>query len=332
VASGIDLLLSQKLLGAGAKGAQAVTIEWDGVDQLTAWRYGLATATGTPIPANLFGTANTRVQYWRAQAPMLTAQARVPFAETAAAQGVLSSAALIELYGDVDAGDDQSSAEAGVARDLRSCYTDPDPTVRLTTIRRLWDESNDSRARYARLLLTSRAATLLPVTSGSADSDRLIASMLSAGLETQALRWLGTVKRGSNGWAMLTLSDPSGRSVTRSDIGAYQSRATDPSGRKAAMLFAALAGMDRMSPTDVGGLASTLDTNLQLDNSWTRAIDRAARAHQPGTVLLLAAIGMQTTDWHGVSPSAFYRIIAAMHRVGLDGEARMMAVEALTRL
>jgi hypothetical protein len=71
---------------------------------------------------------------------------------------------------------------------------------------------------------------------------------------------------------------------------------------------------------------------MHLDNSWTRAIDRAAQLNQPGTVLLLAAIGMQTTDWHGVPPAGFYRIIAAMHRVGLDGEARMMAIEALTRL
>ena len=44
VAGGIDLMLAQKVAGRGAGGRQAVTIEWDGVDRLTPWRYGLAMA------------------------------------------------------------------------------------------------------------------------------------------------------------------------------------------------------------------------------------------------------------------------------------------------
>ena len=43
----IDLLLAQKIAGSGARGRQAVTIEWDDVDQQTAWRYGLAMASAT---------------------------------------------------------------------------------------------------------------------------------------------------------------------------------------------------------------------------------------------------------------------------------------------
>ncbi len=332
VAQGIDLLLAQKLLGAGAKGEQGVTIEWDGVDQLTAWRYALAMATGVAIPPPLFATVNNRVQLWRAQAPALSTQARIGPAERAAAQGVLSNAALVDLYADVDAGDDQSSAEAGVARDLRTCYTDPDPAARLTMLRRLWDEPKDPALRYARLILTARAAARLPVTSDNPESDRVISSILSAGLIEPALAWQHVVKRGSNVWGMLTVADAGARLVNRSDIGAYQARANDTSGRRAPMLFAALAGLGRVMPGDVDGLARTLDVDMHLDNSWTRAIDRAAQLNQPGTVLLLAAIGMQTTDWHGVPPAGFYRIIAAMHRVGLDGEARMMAIEALTRL
>ena len=41
---------------------------------------------------------------------------------------------------------------------------------------------------------------------------------------------------------------------------------------------------------------------------------------------------MQTGDWAGVPPAALYRIIGALRAVGLTGEARMIAVEALTRL
>ena len=60
VESGIDLLLAQKVVGA-AGGRQAITIEWDGVDRLSAWRWGLASTTGVapgaPVAAAFAPTA-----------------------------------------------------------------------------------------------------------------------------------------------------------------------------------------------------------------------------------------------------------------------------------
>ena len=53
---------------------------------------------------------------------------------------------------------------------------------------------------------------------------------------------------------------------------------------------------------------------------------------QPATVLLLSAIGMQAGDWRGVPPAVLYRIVAALRAVGLSGEARMIAAEAMSRL
>ncbi|MBH0014517.1 hypothetical protein I6F66_20935 [Pseudoalteromonas sp. NZS100_1] len=47
---------------------------------------------------------------------------------------------------------------------------------------------------------------------------------------------------------------------------------------------------------------------------------------------LLAAVGMQGRDWHRLPPGHLYHVVAALHRVGLDPEARMIAAEALTRL
>ena len=50
---GIDLTLAEKVVGAGANTGRAVTIEWEPVDRLTAWRFGLATATGMVPPDRL---------------------------------------------------------------------------------------------------------------------------------------------------------------------------------------------------------------------------------------------------------------------------------------
>src|SRR3546814_1157933 len=74
-ATGIDLHLAEKVLGAASRRG-AVTIEWTGVDQLTAWRYGLAMATGVEIPDKLYATVAPWVTGWRAQSPMLSAAER----------------------------------------------------------------------------------------------------------------------------------------------------------------------------------------------------------------------------------------------------------------
>lgn len=331
-ARGIDQLLADKLLGAGASGRQAVTIEWQGVDQLTAWRYGLATSTGVTIPETLLASANDRVQFWRAQAAWLDATTRVRPAELAAAQGVFSNSALVDLYSDVETAADQTSPEVGTAHDLRTAYVDADPAIRLSTMQQLWNEPQTKTGRYARLILTARAATRLSVEDGVAASDDLIASMLSAGLESAALRWRRSASRGSAGWAMVAIIDANGKQLTKGDIAAFQNNDNKANASKAPMFFAALAGLNRLNAGDEAGLAKTLDVNLAINNPWSRALDQAVAANAPGTVLLLCATGMQTRDWHGVSPAAMYRIIDALHRVGLDSEARMIAVEALTRL
>jgi hypothetical protein len=48
-------------------------------------------------------------------------------------------------------------------------------------------------------------------------------------------------------------------------------------------------------------------------------------------VALLAAVGMQTADWARLPPAHLYHIVAALHQVGLDPEARMIAAEAISR-
>jgi len=329
VAGGIDLLLAQKVAGSGAKGAQAVTIEWQSVDRLTAWRYGLAMATGAEIPDTLFATVSPNVQSWRALSPMLTPRARASAAEQAAVRGVFSNAALVDLYSAIDSDDDQSGAEVGIAHDLRTAYTAELP-ARLDALKGLWDEPKTPDGRYARLILTARASARIPVDTAGADIDRIVASMLTAGLDRSAMRWHDTAPRYGDAWAMLALADPNRVAISYSDVGRYTS--TKEAVLKRQMLFAGLAGLGRMSATDINRGASGFDVAIGADNAWTRAIGHAAMAREPATVLLLAGVGMQTRLWHGVSPVALYHIVTALRAVGQEGEARMIAAEAIARL
>jgi hypothetical protein len=322
-AEDIDLRLAQKVIGAGGQGRQAVTIEWDMVDRLTIWRFGLAAATGAAMPDALIAAAGPQVTSWRAQLPMLAPADRLAAAETAAAQGVFSNVAMVDLYGALAADDDAPTALGATAEDLRTAYVDGDAAVRLAALQRLWG----SEPNYARLVLTARAAVRQPVRGGVEGVDRLVAAMLSAGLDRSAARWAGAAPAGGDAWAMIALADPdSGRRFGARDVQGYGG---DEAKRR--LFFAGLAGLGRIATADVTSLAQDLNVPIGAETSWTRALDRGVADDQPGTVTLLAAVGMQTTNWRGVPPAALYRIVAALRAVGLEGEARMIAAEAIAR-
>lgn len=329
---GIDYLLAEKVVGAGAQGRRSVTIEWDGVDALTAWRFGLATATGVAIPDVLAGTARPQVAGWIATAAMADARLRAQRSAFAAAQGILSNAALVDLFAEVEASDDSGSAEGAVARDLRSAYSEGGDDARLGVLKRLWDEPADRLGRYARLVLTARAAArIAPSGERAEEAPRLIAAMLSAGLDRQALRWRGTVQNGTEGWALLTLADPRRVQWPASVIDDYTPTGADAT-MKGRMFFAGLAGLGRIAPGEAEQLAQGLDVRIGAENAWTRAIAGAASRGDAASVLLIAAMGMQTSDWRGVPPEVLFHSCVALRAVGLEGYARMIAAEALSRL
>ncbi|MGJ3626280.1 hypothetical protein AB5I41_03820 [Sphingomonas sp. MMS24-JH45] len=133
------------------------------------------------------------------------------------------------------------------------------------------------------------------------DADRLVAAMLTAGLDRSAARWRGAVASGGDGWAMLALSDPDGvgRPATLDDYA--------PSGRTRR------ASGSCSLPVSPGSAACRPRRSRKPRRAWTsgsapptpgRARWTAPPARsEVGTMLLLAAIGMQTSDWSGVPPS-----------------------------
>ncbi|WP_294195909.1 hypothetical protein [uncultured Sphingomonas sp.] len=332
VASGIDLQLAQKVMGAGLNSRQAVTIEWASVVQLTAWRFGLATATGVAVPDELYASVGAQVRGWQAMAPAIPLAERAAAADRAAAMGVLSSAAMVDLYAALADGGDAPATLANTAATLRDAYVGNDRATRIAAMVKLWDAADTPATRYARLVLTARAAARLPAAANEPQANRLIASMLTAGLDRTAQRWQGAVPAGSDGWAMLLLADPD--AITQLPAATVTDYA--PSGalaeRKRQLFFAGMAGLGRLPGGAVTDLAERLAVPIAAQNAWTRALDRAVEAGQPGTVLLLAAVGMQAGSWANVPPAALYRIVAALRAVGLDGEARMIAAEAIARL
>jgi hypothetical protein len=336
---GIDLELAEKVVGAGPNTRRAVTIQWDSVDSLNSWRFGLASATGMAIPDRLMDRAGSRMRAWQARAPMVPLEERLRAADVAATLGVFSNASLVEIYSLLADSTDPSELRESVGGRLRVAYVGANPEARIAAMRSLWSEATTPNERYARSILTAVAASrIVPSTRWATEADDLIASMLSAGLDRQAARWSSVVEEldgsgADRAWAMLALaSERPAVGISPGRISSF-AESDETNGRlRARLLFAALAGLDRIPSNAQRSLARELNVSLESRNIWTVTLDRAASMGQQGTVALLAAAGMQTGDWQGIPPAHLYHIVRALRRVGLEYEARMIAAEAQRRV
>ena len=329
----IDVLLAQKYAGAAGKARRAVKIEWDDVADMTPWRYGMAIAVGLTPPDKLMRDAGSRYDLMTATAPMVGLSRRAAAADRAAGLGVLSSAAMVDLYSQLYGDSDTPKDWSGRAEQLRNAYVAAEPAARLKAMQGLWDGASGEVPRYSRLVLTAYAAARLPVDEGMADhAGDLVASMLSAGLDANALRWANLVDSGSQAWALLALAAPTRAAPVDKD--AFDSFAGDDNSsdsRKSAFLLASLAGLGRLSAEDTRAISSDLEVDLGRQTRWSRMIDKAAEVDNPALVALLAGLGMQGDGWARMTPLHLFHIVSALRQVGLDGEARMIAAEAVAR-
>ncbi|MFN9376740.1 MAG: hypothetical protein ACK564_06905 [Novosphingobium sp.] len=329
----IDMLLAQKYAGAAGKTRRAVTIEWDGVSEMTPWRYAFTIATGLEPPAALMRNAPDRYAYSAAIAPMVPLTTRAEGADKAAAAGILSSAAMVDLYSQIYAQEDITGDWADRSALLRTAYTGEAPADRMAAIAQLWDSAGDARVRYSRMVLTAYAAARMPVEDSFADQAAdLVASMLAAGLDGNALRWGEQAEVGSLAWAQLALAVPQrGNPIDSGALNSFYSNDDSDAYRKSRFLLAGLAGLGRVDQSTAADFASKLEIDLNRQTRWTRLISQAADVNNPALVCFLAGVGMQGDGWDKMTSVHLYHIVSALNRVGLSAEARMIAAEAVAR-
>jgi hypothetical protein len=324
----IDALLALRFAGAAGEGRRAVNVEWNDVDELTPWRFALSRALGVELPEGLRDDAGIRYDIGDVLIPAVPLQDRVTAADRAGARGVISSAAMVDLYSQLWA-EEIAGDERARAVTLREAYVASDPAARLEAMRELWGAEPD----YGRQVLTAYAAARLPVSDDLlGDAPRIVASMLAAGLDRNAMRWGAAVPEGSEAWALLALAQPDRR--TQVSSGAVQDFIDDDGSegqRKSRFLIAGLAGLGRLDMDSANGMASRLGANLARQSPWSQRIDRAAELGNPTLVALLAGLGMQGDGWDKMTARHLFHIVRGLRQVGLEAEARMIAAEAVAR-
>jgi hypothetical protein len=329
---GVDYLLTEKAVGAGINGRRSVKIEWDGVEGMNPWRFGLSAAVGLEPPERLFSNSGRQIDGWRAQLPMFTPAIRAKYAPGAAALGVFSNRDMVDLYAQVLDDPDAPDAMKMQAENLGNAYTASDDSGKVSAMASIWGAERTGADYLAALVMTARAAALIaPSSDHAGQADGLIASMLTAGLDRSAARWSNVVSGGSLGWALVTLGAP-GR-ITLADYGdldEFYSNDDSAEGHKSALLLAGLAGLGRIESGARTDFADDLKVNIARQTAWSKAITAAASRGEQGTVALMAVAGMQAPSWASVPAHHLYYIVRSLRQVGLEAEARMIAAEAVT--
>ena len=337
--SPIDIALADKVVGAGAETARAVTIEWDPVEELNSWRYGLATSTGMLPPERLINSSSLQTQAWLARSPMFPATQRLPMARTAAALGVFSSQALVDLYAaSFDATDPDTLGETE-AWQLRLAYIGKDVDARLSAMRTIWGNAQSPLDRVAARVLLARAARhVSPNADLQSDAPDLVASLFAGGFDGEATRWAGMLgdmddQPADAVWSMLAVGSSDARSlgINSSRIEDFADRDESARKQRTALLVAALAGLGRIDAGTAGRLNQEYRLGLGGETGWTRMIDEAMRRRQAGTSVLLTASALQGLQFEDVQAIYLFHAVNALRRTGQDYLARMIAAEALAR-
>ncbi len=244
---------------------------------------------------------------------------------------MLSNRTYVDLVSFAARSGDRGEATLDVADILRTAYADRSAANRLAAMRDIWG-GNARGNGYGAYVLTARAAASMPVSADfGADSDALIASMLTGGFDTVAARWVGALDDGSAGWAMVALAAPKGGEVSSGSIDKFRDNDSSAERLATRFLVAGLAGLGRIDEATSASWAEDLKMDWGRQTRWSRAIDAAAARGEPGTVAVLTGVGMQGRGWDRVSPRHVYHIVRALKQVGLEPEARMIAAEAIAR-
>lgn len=331
--SNFDILLAERVLGATGSGRRSTTIEWDNVDRLTSWRFGMATATAVPVPEPLRNAAPANMKGWTVLAPMTDMASRVAAAPEAAARGVLSNEAYVSLLSAAASEEEPAAAFAAQTDMLRAAFAAAGGGERYAAMQGLWGAGTTPMQSYAALVATARAAAALPVGTDVGDDPwQLLGSMLAGGYDDNAIAWVPTITVGSRAWGVLAVGSPRPlNGTTAGTVGQFSGNDDSADYLRSKFLLAGLAGLGRIDAGAAASAASDLQVDLGKQTRWSRAIMAAAERREPGMVALLAATGMQG-DWSKVPPYHLYYIVRALREVGLGSEARMIAAEALVRV
>ena len=331
-----DVRLAGRVAVLAGGAGRAEGINWEEVDGLTLYRYGVASAAGVPVPADRLPALGSAHAGWAVRNAGIEAAVRLALLRRAAMLGSISAGELASGVAALAPAD----ASGGFADDsragrLRGAFTAGGAAARGAALAAIRADLAPGEDLYGALLETATAAAALKPDAALADSaDQIIAALLAAGDSTRARAWWPVAQQGdgavrARSWALLA-AGAGGIAVTPDAFKDWRKQ-TGASDRAAAMLLAALSGLGQAGDGSWDGLKREL--LVPASGRWAAAIARAGARSAAGEVALLAATGLQApgAGWADVPPGHVAAILAALVASRRQAEARRLAAEAVTR-
>ena len=284
-------------------------------------------------------------------------EVRLIAAEKALRAGALTGDQILKLYLGIPFSREELNAPISAAEEnwgprtralvLRSAASQTVPLARAEVLRRAWQIGRE-RGSYAEIAgpSVSLAAELTPALElnwFAVDAARVL---FAGGRIDEALAWYRIAARDREVsdearaaeaalWPLAVLADTTDSvALTEELLGRWYTarRQADPqaSAQQARTLFALLAALGR--PISDAGWQSLLFAPFGGDDSglnvaWQRRVDEATGDSLLGEVVLLAAVGAGESADGVLKLGDALRIISALRAVGLERDARLLAIE-----
>jgi len=295
-------------------------------------------AAKLPLPADAVETASPAALRAIAGAPTTPPDLRLAAAERAEALGVFDTDSLRKLVGATEFKSDELAkpdavpGARGLALLARAAEAAADPAIQAALLSRGLDQAT-TRGRYptaARLLapLVLRVPAqpaLLPFAAVAARA------LLVAGRADAATPWLDlashdpdAAKATARLWPLARLHGVGDASPVAA---AAWRQSVEP--RRAVLAFALLSGLGQRQPD--GEIASLLDARggVAPAPAVSLLLDNAAHDQALGGTVLAALASLEAGGLDKTDPATLARVLAALKGVGLEPEARRLAVEIL---
>jgi hypothetical protein len=331
-----DLAIADRMVTAVTGGGRGGVVDWPAKGKFTTYRVAAIYLGGQVLPPAAIQSSNAAVQGWLAQSGAVDSQTRWQASWTAASMGVLNTDAWIGLWS--SRGAEMTPAALAYAPEgylMRANSGKLDN--RLKAMQHLWSLGKSDRGRLAMYLLTSDAAARLPVMRpfDSAAPD-LVRAMLMGGKFEAAQKWYQALSAHSSGsaqaaaleiWAALEiLDDRKAIAGSEDKLKAWiNAQSADNRERRGRLALGALRGLGAPYAQDASVGVSVDETP---GGKIFELLDAAAKRKARGEVIVLSALllGDQPASVNGES---LEQIVRALRSVGLEKEARLIAMEAV---
>ncbi len=317
-------------------------------------------AANRRLPDDVVATGRPDVLRAVALSPNADLDLRLDAAERAFAIGAVSASEMNELYGAVKFGPEHLTNPLTAAESawgprarallLRAASGADQGTARAEILRRAWDMSREKGGHAIMLGAT------VPVVAAIEPAAELIwfatdaaRALFAAGRTAEAMAWYALAERESHAgaeartaadllWPLAQIADGEDRIPWRPDgLAAWWSvtKQADGDGARprALMVYSVLQALGE--PVEPGAwtglLGETTTTTATIpDAALWHALGRAAEQRQLGLTVLLALLALGENGAGGADPLIVTRTIEALRSIGLEREARGLALEAVS--